>query len=85
MESRLVSLLLVVLIVALPVDIRRKCLQHSRINWMERSQLLVDEEVLQMSYASFIALAVKLEPFLPVDEKQSRNGTGKLRVCERGL
>ncbi|GMF48693.1 unnamed protein product [Phytophthora fragariaefolia] len=46
-----------------------------------------------MSYASFMALAAKLEPFLDVDEKQSRNRTGiepithinKLQMCLRWI
>ncbi|KAG6954947.1 hypothetical protein JG688_00012118 [Phytophthora aleatoria] len=61
MESRLVSLLLVVLIVALPVDIRRKCLQHSRINWMERSQLLVDEGQFQRCYKCHTRFSLRLQ------------------------
>ncbi|KAE9017752.1 hypothetical protein PR002_g13302 [Phytophthora rubi] len=93
----LVLLLLLVLLVALPVDMRRKCRQRERIDWETYAQRLVDEGLFhkcyKMSCSSFMALAVKLEPYLPVDEKQSRNRTGiepathvyKIQMCLRWL
>ncbi|POM62456.1 hypothetical protein PHPALM_28395 [Phytophthora palmivora] len=97
MESRLtaliVLLLLVVIAVAIPVGMRQRCRLRTRIDWESHSQLLSDEDQFKkyynMSYASFMALAAKLEPYLAVDEKQSRNQTGiepithikKLQMC----
>ncbi|KAL3662485.1 hypothetical protein V7S43_012340 [Phytophthora oleae] len=90
-------LLLLVLPVALPIDKRRKCLRRKRLNWGAYAQRLLDEgmfhKCFKMSYPWFMALAAKLEPYLPVDEKQSRNRTGtdpithinKLQLCLRWL
>ncbi|KAE9195716.1 hypothetical protein PF005_g17173 [Phytophthora fragariae] len=101
MESRLtaliVLLLLVVILVDLPVGMRRRYRLRTRIDWESHYQLLSDEDQFKkyykMSYASFMALAAKREPYLAVDEKQSRNRTGiepithinKLQMCLRWL
>ncbi|KAE9051276.1 hypothetical protein PR003_g3753 [Phytophthora rubi] len=77
MQSKLavfvVLVLIPVLIVALPVDVCRSCLQRSRIDGESRAHLLVEEGEFQkcykMSYASFNALAEKLKPYLVVDEQ----------------
>ncbi|KAE9188111.1 hypothetical protein PF004_g22599 [Phytophthora fragariae] len=93
----LVLLLLLVLLVALPIDMRQKCRQRKRIDWEAYAQRLVDEgqfhKCYKMSFSSFMALAAMLEPYLPVDVKQSRNRTGtdqithinKLQMCLRWL
>ncbi|POM62800.1 hypothetical protein PHPALM_27989 [Phytophthora palmivora] len=74
---------------------RQRCRLRTRIDWESHSQLLSDEDhfkkYYKMSYASFMALAAKLETYLAVDEKQSRNRTGiepithinKLQMCLR--
>ncbi|KAF4149359.1 hypothetical protein GN958_ATG01496 [Phytophthora infestans] len=73
-------LLLFVLIIALPVDTRRKCLHRAGLDWNADAQRLIDEgqfhKCYKMSYSSFMALAKKLEPYLPVYDRQSRNRTG---------
>ncbi|ETN10681.1 hypothetical protein PPTG_22678 [Phytophthora nicotianae INRA-310] len=72
--------LLLLLISVLPIDTRQKCLHRVRIDWDQFSQRLIDEEQFhkcyKMSYSSFMALAEKLEPYLLVDERQSRNSDG---------
>ncbi|GMF30862.1 unnamed protein product [Phytophthora fragariaefolia] len=90
-------LLLLLLVVALPVNERQRCLWCSCIDWETHAQRLSAEgqfhEFYKMSYESFMALADTLEPYLPVDEKQSRNKTGispithinKLQMCLRWL
>ncbi|KAF4033836.1 hypothetical protein GN244_ATG14212 [Phytophthora infestans] len=89
----ILTLLLALLpLVVLAAESRRQC-RHRKAH----GRLLVDEGQFQkcykMSYESFMALATKLDPYLRVDEKQSRNRTGvepispvnKLHMCLRWL
>ncbi|ETO81929.1 hypothetical protein F444_03844 [Phytophthora nicotianae P1976] len=94
----ILTLLLALLpLVALAAEARRQCRHRVRVDWKAHGGLLVDEGQFQkcykMSYESFMALATKLDPYLRVDEKQSRNRTGvepispvnKLHMCLRWL
>ncbi|KAE8956887.1 hypothetical protein PF002_g32737 [Phytophthora fragariae] len=80
----LVLLLLLVLLVALPIDMRQTCRQRKRIDWEAYAQRLVDEgqfhKCYKMSFSSFMALAAMLEPYLPVDVKQSPAGPTTMYV-----
>ncbi|GMF60747.1 unnamed protein product [Phytophthora fragariaefolia] len=90
-------LLLLLPVVALLVNERQRCLWRSFIDWETHVQYLLGEgqfdKFFKMLYESFMALADKLELYLPVDAKQSRNQTGispithinKLQMCLRWL
>ncbi|KAG6949744.1 hypothetical protein JG687_00014657, partial [Phytophthora cactorum] len=73
-------LLLVLALLGIPAGTLHRCLERQRLNWESHAQILEEEGEFQKCYkisrASFMALNAKLEPYLRVEDRQSRYRVG---------